>query len=500
MEKEKINKLEEEKAPARRKLFVVGLGQSGRDLVVRLQNAFEIVALDTKEEKIELLKENADEKVKAFVKDGTSRITWQELELCNDDLVAAMTHRDDVNLEICRVVREYFGVTHRYAVANTLARLEEFRHADVESISRPHLVSASIASCLLEEHKPAVNIGLGAGEIIEIQVTGNSAVVGKRLKNFRAHPWLVAAVYREGKLIVPHGNTVIREKDRVVLVGDPQILPVVADFFRVGKAEFPLQFGSKIALVLWTKAVEDASRLLEECAYVIEHSKSRGMLVVSPEGGDSRQLDMAREVCEQARQRCSMIEFSESRSMRISELLEARDAGCLLLSYPMLGLLHRLGFRKNFFTRLLEEGEAPLLVARGTFPYKRILLPVVPGSQSVRAAEIAIDLARLYNAQLEAVTVTPPSFSVGKDKVEERKQVLTHIEKFCSLYKVPIKVHHLEGNPIFEVVKFAKEFQLVMIGYSRKSKKFSPGLNVGLEILHRVPCSVMMLPYLGEGS
>jgi Trk K+ transport system NAD-binding subunit/nucleotide-binding universal stress UspA family protein len=491
---------EEENSKSRRRVFIVGLGQSGRELVLRLQDAFDVVAVDVNNEKVEILRATAKEEVKALVKDGTSRITWQKLGLCSEDLVVAVTRRDDVNLEVCRVAGEYFGVKRRFATANTLARLEEFHQAGIETISRPHVIAASIGSLILQEYKPAVNIGLGAGEIVEVQVLKTSAIVGKKLKSFRAQPWLVAAVYREGKLIVPHGDTIIREGDRVVLVGDPQILPTVADFFRIGEAEFPLQFGTRIALVLWTGAPPEPSSLLDESAYVIEHSRARGMLVVSPPGAAPEQIDLAKKACEQAKQRCAMLPFVEARSMGLSQLLEARDAGCLVLSYPGLGFFHRLGFRKHFFIQLLEEGEIPLLVARGSFPYKRILLPVEISSQPVRAAEVAIDLARLFNAQLEAVTVTPPVFSVGKEKVEEQKQVLTQVERLCSLYRVPVRVHHLEGNPIHEVVNLASEFQLVMIGYGQRRKRGLPGLDLSLEIMHRAPCSVMMLPYSGEAG
>jgi len=45
---------------------------------------------------------------------------------------------------------------------------------------------------------------------------------------------------------VPHGDTVIQKGDRVVVIGDPAILPSIATHIGSGESEFPRHYGSNI--------------------------------------------------------------------------------------------------------------------------------------------------------------------------------------------------------------------------------------------------------------
>ncbi len=77
----------------------------------------------------------------------------------------------------------------------------------------------------------------------------NSSVIGKPLSVLSPNRWLVAAVYRENTLVVPHGETRFERGDRILLVGDPSILPSIARFLSTGHSEFPLSYGSGIGVV-----------------------------------------------------------------------------------------------------------------------------------------------------------------------------------------------------------------------------------------------------------
>ena len=86
--------------------------------------------------------------------------------------------------------------------------------------------------------------------------------------------WLVAAIYRNGKLLVPHGETIIRAGDEVVVVGEPEILDRELSFLRGGQILFPSQYGIRIGVI-------DGENDPELIAQLVEHSEVVGDVTVS---------------------------------------------------------------------------------------------------------------------------------------------------------------------------------------------------------------------------
>ncbi|MFO8057446.1 MAG: universal stress protein [bacterium] len=498
-EKDKVSEgappQEGEYKPSLLRVFIVGLGQTGRELFCRLMGKIEVTGVDIDEKKLEMARRRPlSDNARLECRDGTSRLTWQDLSLSENDTVITVVRRDDVNLEVSRVVKEHFGVKRIFSLIHSSSMKDEYGSRGVETVDRAEVLASFFESRVLLDRRPAMNIGLGKGELLEVPIMQGSPVIGRRLSSFHARPWLVGAIYREGKLIVPHGHTVLKQDDKVVLIGEPHVLSGIADFFRTGEPEFPLQFGTRIG-VLVTSSLSDESYnlLLSEANYLAANTKAHSMVLLSLPGSQEPDVELAERVCGGTGLTCEPAYFPED-DESWPRKLQVQDFGAIITGWKKMGLLQRVGLRRSMLVRILREADYPVIISRGTHPYKKILIPVVRSGHPLRVAELGINLSRLFNAELHAITVTEPAFSAGAEEVSEQKQVLDQVLEHSALYHKSIRVFHLEGNPIKEVVKHSKDYDLVVMGYRKTGTRVFL-FDMAVEILRQLQCSVVVVPY-----
>ena len=142
--------------------------------------------------------------------------------------------------------------------------------------AQPVTVQQALTGAILSRLPNVVSttseVGLGQGEILQVRVTAGSLAIGHTLRDIGTREFLVAAIYRQAELVVPHGDTIVQVDDQVLLVGRPDTLRAVAEYFRVGTAQFPMQFGRSI--VVWDRSRELG--VLAEAAWLEEYTRVQG--------------------------------------------------------------------------------------------------------------------------------------------------------------------------------------------------------------------------------
>jgi nucleotide-binding universal stress UspA family protein len=136
----------------------------------------------------------------------------------------------------------------------------------------------------------------------------------------------------------------------------------------------------------------------------------------------------------------------------------------------------------------------PLLVAKSTQPYEKILVPFDGSRLTEQALQTAIDLAEQIGAGVTAVVVEEPDFIHGEEDDEDswRERVLKQVRSLAHIHKAEIEELVRQGNPAREILAVAAQYNLMIIGSSRRKKEFfSP--NVGDILVRKSPCSVLIL-------
>ena len=418
------------------RVVIAGAGQTGRSLSVRLNPLWDVVLIDVQGDR-----EGLPSEVAFHEGDATSSLILRQANMEGAAAAIALTGNDEVNLEFCRLARVLYKVPQVLSSTRKSDLLKSFEELGVLAMSRPDSMVSSLQSRLEKGKRTTADVGLGQGEILEVTVLPNSPVIGKSMVELSPQAWLVAAIYRRGQLVVPHGETRIEEGDRVLLVGDPAILHSIADFFRAGESDFPLQFGNKIAFA--HDAVES------EATYLAEHTKALGVT------------------------------------------RDPQEGGCLTLLPPRTHWLDNLGIGRRPFFQRLESARSPVLLARGTFPYQKLLVAVGLGGGG--EVELAIDVARVLGLKsITAAVVLPPTLVSGVERLEQLKRALENAVKQGRLYRVEVEPVTLTGNPVHQMVDFARQYQLLIMGHRPQSPRFTRPDASRLMLL-RCPISTLVL-------
>ncbi len=451
-------------------LIVVGAGPTGIGIVHRTSHITSVTLVDPDPAAFDLWDEHELDGVHKVVGDATSRLVLDEAGISQAFAVVAATSEDDVNIETCRLAVEA-DVPEVLCRLTDPGRREEVMAIGAQPVTAPMAMAGALTARLPGVAVTTSEVGLGEGEILQVRVMPGSLVIGRPIAEIATREYLVAAIYRDGELVVPHGDTKVQAHDQVLLVGEPDTLRAIADYFRLGAARFPHQFGRSIVVCDRGETTEREARWLADLADI--RSLYRVETASSPPGGAD-----------------DMTPILVPRSGDPLPALWDVHPGLYVIDPPGRGFWKRC---TNTVAALLAREKRPMLIARGSSPWNRILVPVTDSPTSWRGLELAVDIARLVGAQITALHVSQPRFLAGSLGEERTAAVERAVADVARLYDVEFAVQVEEGNSIVTAAKIAGDHDLVVTARrpGQRDSYFRP--DVGLRIADAVPCSAVLL-------
>ena len=153
--------------------------------------------------------------------DGTDSIVMDEAGMSRAELTIAVTGDDEDNLMICQMAKKKFGVKRTISRINNPKNEHIFKLLGIDhTVSVTDLILAQI-----EREIPAhslvhlltlKDVGMS---FVEAKVPNASPAVGKRLRDLPIpDDCVIPIVIRNGKGIVPKGDTVLMADDELVAV------------------------------------------------------------------------------------------------------------------------------------------------------------------------------------------------------------------------------------------------------------------------------------------
>lgn len=181
--------------------------------------------------RVTLVNRNADEcvqmarRLKATIinGDGSDPRILEEAGVHVADAVLAVTANDQDNLAACQLASVQYNVPRAVALANDPDNESVFRKLGISAFSTTRTIASMIEQqTALDEITNLIPVGEGEVNITEIKLSSESPIVGKTMRELSLPPdSLVAVVMREGTALVPRGDTMVREGDRIVLITLP---------------------------------------------------------------------------------------------------------------------------------------------------------------------------------------------------------------------------------------------------------------------------------------
>jgi trk system potassium uptake protein TrkA len=153
--------------------------------------------------------------------DSTLREVLEDAGILRCDLLIAMNDMDKTNLVTCLIGKEHYDVERTLAIVNNPKNIQIFKKIGISTVlSVTQIISSLIEQkTLVDDVISLAPIEEGKVSIMEIAVNGEDNITNKTLMDFNLpYNALIGCVIRGDRAIIPKGNTVIRENDKLVIL------------------------------------------------------------------------------------------------------------------------------------------------------------------------------------------------------------------------------------------------------------------------------------------
>ena len=201
-------------------VLIVGGGNIGYKLAQRLESkkGTQVKLLDRDNDRCQFLAENLDRTI-VLQGDGTDQRLLTEENVGSMDVVVSLTEDEEKNI-LSSLLAKSMGAKTTVTRINKLAYMGLMHNIGLELIVSPRLSAAN--SILRHVRKGTVISSVSIkeeAEAMEVRAGEHSLLVNRPLKEIDLpRGVLVLCLVREGKVLIPGGESVIFPQDRVMLI------------------------------------------------------------------------------------------------------------------------------------------------------------------------------------------------------------------------------------------------------------------------------------------
>lgn len=454
--------------------IIVGAGGIGRAVLERLGAQWEVTAIDLDADRLAALA--TARPMRWVMGDGSSRITLERAGLSGADAVIVALRDDDVALEVSRLATEA-KVPRVVAMVVASSRAAEFTRLGATVVAPDRLAAREVELTVEPRRLASAAFADGRAEAIEFWLAPGSSLVGRTLAGVSLHGWLIAAVMRDGRLIVPHGDTEFAAGDRVTVVGPAADHAAMVRVFTEGESRFPLGFGRRIGVLLAPRS--DA--VVAEATAFARLTAAEALVVVHPRRSalDAESTRLLDEQLAALSERGPHVEFAEGsgEQANLQDLIDLRERehfGCLVVPRPR-GLWTAI----QLIRKLASVG-LPVLLAAGRRQYEKIVIPARDSEGGWDAAWVAFDLAAHNGLPVEALGASSPRFLVASDDEPALRAAITRLRDEGSIRGVEVTGHVRRENPV-RVFQAVAPADLLVLSFGGQSTSFwRPGFSASV--------------------
>lgn len=210
--------------------IIVGAGRVGMYIAKNLGKNNEVVLIEQDKEKAQEAIKTLDALV--INGDGTDMETLTEAGVDKADVLIGATGKDEVNLLACLIAKNR-GAKKTIARVGKIEYIEVFKSLGVDHVISPE-ISGAEKICKLVLHPKAVDLTIIEREdieILEFNISNDSIVKDKKVKEIPAEDFLIIAIKRNNKVVLPNPEIEIKEGDKVWVIAKSAAVDGVSKFF-----------------------------------------------------------------------------------------------------------------------------------------------------------------------------------------------------------------------------------------------------------------------------
>ena len=270
------------------KVIIVGAHGEAKELINRISTGWNVSVIDMDQDKLRNF--NPNRQIEKYQGDGTSTLVLKKAGIETASALITLTLDDEVNIEILKIAKSH-KISRLSSVINDESNIKHYDELEVELVD-PNILLARRFEQILEPRRVVSQAFAGGrAEAIELEVNADSPVRGKKLKEIGSDYFIVGALLRKGKVVIPHGDTELQTEDLVTVVLQSGAFGNVIKLFSGSESRFPLEFGKNTAIVINS---EEELKNLTEAEFYTRNTKAEELVILSQESifTDSKEEDV----------------------------------------------------------------------------------------------------------------------------------------------------------------------------------------------------------------
>ena len=437
------------------KVIIVGAHGEAKELINRVSSGWSISVIDLDQEKLRNFTTNRQ--IDKIQGDATSSLVLKKAGLEEATAIVTLTLSDEVNLEILNIAKQN-NILRLSSIINESSNVGKFKELDVELVEPDILLARRFEHILEPRRVVSQAFAGGRAEALEIEISSDSPVRGKKLREIGSDYYIVGAILRKGKVIIPHGDTEIETGDLVTVVLQSGAFSNVINLFSGSESRFPLEFGKDIVVVL-----DDEKNLknLSESEFFIRNTKATSLKVLTKQDLFDNNLETTEETLK-AVLKDQEFDITYKNKITVKDLenfMKENSIGTIF--YPVMDDTAKSKIKS--LISIANKTKVPILFSRTTYPYKTIGLLINDNFDENSSNSIAFDLSSTMSAKLVGVIINQPKFlqSEGENKVSNTVQKL---QDLALSNEVQLDFINFEGNEAKIFSEQTSEYDLAIIG------------------------------------
>jgi len=313
----------------------------------------------------------------------------------------------------------------------------EIEDSRLEILGSRDVLSSRFVDFLPNMPVIAQNVGLGAGEIMEIRVPIGSSYVYRHIASITQKKWKISGIYRANSLILPRPTLMIQPNDVLLVVGDPTVLHSVYMSIKKELGQFPSPFGNSIYCLvdMFVMTEKEIDKLVNDA--LLLHSKISSMKlyikVINPtfsnafekiKSYNSKHINI----------NIDYYEKNPNSAMQVD--IEDRDIGLIVVT--------RQFFAQN--VSYLYKFRLPIFKI-GSWGFSSLKEGIVLSSNSEdieKESAVIFDISSQLDLDIKLYNFNP-------DNLTEKNSVTEYFENLSKLFGKSVEVVHAKKNPLIKL-------------------------------------------------
>ena len=437
------------------KVIIVGAHGEAKELINRVSSGWSISVIDLDQEKLRNFTTNRQ--IDKIQGDATSSLVLKKAGLDEATAIVTLTLSDEVNLEILKIAKQN-NILRLSSIINDSSHIDKFKELDVELVEPDILLARRFEHILEPRRVVSQAFAGGRAEALEIEISSDSPVRGKKLREIGSDYYIVGALLRKGKVIIPHGDTEIETGDLVTIVLQSGAFSNVINLFSGSESRFPLEFGKDIVVVLDN---EKNLKNLSESEFFIRNTKATSLKLITKEDLFDNNLESTEETLKAVLkdQEFDITYRNKISNKDLENFINENSIGTIF--YPVEDSISKSKIKS--LISIANKSKIPVLFSRSTYPYKTIGLLINDNFDENSSNAIAFDLSSTMSAKLAGVIINQPTFlqSDGEQKVSDTVQKL---QDLALSHEVQLDFENFEGNEAKIFTDQTSSYDLSIIG------------------------------------